>query len=1028
MESVLVERPLIEALVSRGYRYVPPSEHALLRERDTEALFKPHLIAAIRHLNGVDNEVAAAVVSELSRIDDNEEWIAALRGGISWKVPGERHQRALRLVDFSTPDANEFIVTHQLRVVGLVPRKPDVVIYLNGVPVVVIEAKSPLNPTQGVFDAIDQIRSAEHDVPRLFASNLFNLATNDTNCLYAATGAPREQWARWRDPWPRAASEFATPLDAALYALLDRARLLDLLAHFLVFERETLADGAERITKKMCRYQQFRAVNKLVGRVLEGRHRQGLIWHTQGSGKSLTMVYAALKLKFHRGLEHPRLTNPNLLVLTDRRDLDRQISSTFRACGLPNPLRVGRRHRPADEPLLLSEPGPRDAEPNYALDELLVPEARGLTVLSTIHKFYEDLPGLRAKDKAAREAAVAGLAVEGSERWIVLVDECHRTQERDLGAFLRARLPHAIRFGFTGTPVRKDDLNTWRNFSVTGETYLDKYGLDDAVTDGATVPVYFTARKTEWRLYDKEIDVVFDQWFMNEPEHVIAELKRRGVTRGDLARFGPRIQLIARDIWEHYREHVAPDGFKAQLVAIDRLTCVAYKKELDAVIAEALTRDGAPPEEAAAAARAMSVCVYSPGQHDQQRDKDEGTELTVYQLDDAQEREAVDRFRDPTSPLRILIVCNKLLTGFDAPVEQVMYLDSPLTDHNLLQAIARTNRVFGPKKKRGIVVDYIGVTPKLVEALAAYRAEDVAGALRDKAALKDALAAAHRAVMPFLKGFARTDDLKADVKRFAAGLTEDRWYELRGAAKRFLDAWGDLLPDDVTLLYRHEATFLGAVLPYGRQRFEHEEERDWREYSEKIRKMLAENLEVRGLLTICKLRSLSDPAFWQDFDAEGEDEITEAAVRKGAELRRETRERVAENPARYQRFSDRVKELLAEFDRGLLAAKGLLEGLEEVARALVEEGSAHLRTGLSPRAHGLLRLIQGFGGDQALTERIDALYGSDTSAPPYWQDREGIRRELRQQVRRLALDAGLARVSDLAAAVDEHAVRGYAKP
>jgi type I restriction enzyme R subunit len=232
----------------------------------------------------------------------------------------------------------------------------------------------------------------------------------------------------------------------------------------------------------------------------------------------------------------------------------------------------------------------------------------------------------------------------------------------------------------------------------------------------------------------------------------------------------------------------------------------------------------------------------------------------------------------------------------------------------------------------------------------------------------------------------------------------------------------------VTLLYRHDAIFIGAILPYGRQRFEREEELDWRGYSEKIRKMLAENLEVRGLLTICKLRSLSDPAFWMDFSAKDEDEITEAAVRKGAELRRETRERAAENPARYQRFSDRVKALLAQFDAGLLAAKALLEGLEAVTQGLVEEGRAHLRTGLSPRAHGLLRLVEVFGGDQALTERIDALYASDASAPPYWQDREGLRRELRQQVRRLALEVGLTRVSELAAAVDEHAVKGYGKP
>ncbi|MCA9544082.1 MAG: type I restriction endonuclease subunit R, partial [Myxococcales bacterium] len=703
-EASLVERPIIKALRAQEYDYVPPSQHAALRGAPNEVLFKPHLSAALLKLNpGLSEADAESAVGQLAQITDNATWLARLRGDYSKQVQGQSQKRTLRLLDFDTPANNHFVVTNQLKVHGSKPRIPDIVIYVNGIPLVVIEAKSPLNPKQGAYDAIHQIRSAEAEIPRLFHSNLFNLATNGTNCLYGATGAPPEHWGRWRDPWPRKAEEFGgDPTALALYALLDPARLLDLLAHFVVFEtRDT------KTIKKICRYQQFRAVNKLVDRVCHGDPRQGLIWHTQGSGKSLTMVFAALKLKFHQGVQHPALTNPNLLVLTDRRDLHSQISATFAACGLPNPTPAGS---------------------IQALKGLLAGDAKGRTILSTIFKFHWDEPGLQAKDPKVRKAAQQALAVPSSARWIIMADEAHRTQEKDLGAYLKAILPDAARFGFTGTPVQKNDLNTFQNFSVPGERYLDKYGIDDAVRDGATVPVRYMARQTKWHLHGKELDVLFDQWFANEPEAVVDELRRRGVTQGDLARFPERIRLIALDIWTHFQAHVAPDGFKAQICAIDRLACVEYKQALDAVIAKHLMDEGVAKADAHAQAQAMSVCVYSAGQHDSQKDE---RLVTWHVASEDVTKTVIPNFQQADHPLKFLIVCNKLLTGFDAPIEQALYLDNPLTDHNLLQAIARTNRRCGATKRDGLVVDYIGVTAKLGKALSAYNAEDVQGALSD---------------------------------------------------------------------------------------------------------------------------------------------------------------------------------------------------------------------------------------------------------------------------------------------------------
>ena len=1022
-EYTLVEKPILDALTTRyGYQYIPPSSHPTLRERENEVLFKPLLVKALRRINNLELQPALAIYDELAGLTDNKRWLEIQRGHYSKKLPGDETHRTIRIIDFDHPENNHFAVTNQLRVQGAVVRKPDLVIYVNGVPLVVIEAKSPTNTSQNVFDTIDQVRSAEREIPRLFHSNLFNIATNDVTLMYGATGSPREHWARWRDPWPKAAADFTDETEKGLYALLEPSRLLDILAHFVVFETR---EG--KTVKKLCRYQQLRAVNKMVDRVVDGSHRAGLIWHTQGSGKSLTMVFAALKLKFHRGITSERLQNPNLLVITDRIDLHNQIAATFDACGLPNPVAAASIEQ---------------------LREVVTGGVLGRTVLSTIFKFHWDDPRLRSDVQRHRQDALRELAIPGSETWIVLVDEAHRTQEKDLGAFLRAILPHAVRFGFTGTPVKKGDLDTFTNFGAPGETYLDKYGIDDAVADGATVPIYYQARMTEWHLHDKEIDVLFDQWFADEPEERVAELKERGVTKGDLARFGPRIELIAHDIWAHYRGRVAPDGFKAQICAIDRLSCVAYKMALDRVIARSLVKTQKLSEaDAMAAATAMSVCVYSPGQHD----GEQHPELVTHQIppEDVTPK-IVPRFLDPKDPLKFLIVCNKLLTGFDAPIEQALYLDNPLTDHNLLQAIARTNRRYGTTKDHGIIVDYIGVSRKLTEALAAYRNDDVKSAMRDEDELADRLRVTHREVMALLEGVPRTRDVKADVKAAIAHLaTEDRWFIFQGKADAFVNAYVALAPAPLVLTFQSDLKFICAVLPYGRMHFDKVEETDWKKYSEKIREMLEEHLEVTGLKMACKLRSLSDPAFWEDFKKPAD--INEAAVRKLTELKKVTTERMAKSEARYEKFSDRIKALIQQFTAGIIHADELLDQEELFARDLLAEDQAHEGSGLSERAYGLAAILAKFvapasavaepsaptydGRPPALTPlqqaaaAIDALYASEASAPPYWQDKTELRKELRGQVRRLIQHLGLdGWQKQVPLEVDAYAALHYSRP
>ena len=1035
-EYTLVEKPLIDLLTTEygpgdgrpGYVYILKSEHAKYRgTRENEVLFTPLLVEALVRINDIPESSAQTIAAELQSLTDNERWLDILRGNYSKKIQGEDTHRTIKVVDFDNPANNHFAVTNQLFITGGKNSIPDLIIYLNGIPVVVIEAKSPTS-SQTAWTAVSQIQQYEENIPRLFHSNLFNIATNNLTFLYGATGSPRQHWSRWRDPWPRTQDEFQDEAEKGGYSLLAPDRLLDILAHFIIFETR---DG--KTIKKICRYQQFRAVNKMVERVVSDEARQGLIWHTQGSGKSLTMVFAALKLKFHRGINSERLQNPNLMVITDRKDLHNQISQTFAACGLPNP---------------------QNADSIARLRELVKPGALGLTVMSTIFKFQWASDDLKSPDMNVRRKALADLEIPGSENWILMVDEAHRSQEKDLGSYLRAVLPHAIRFGFTGTPVKKGDKDTFQNFGAEGEAYLDKYGIQDAVDDGATVPVYYQGRMTEWHLEGTELDVLFDQYFANEPEELVEEIKRKGVTKGHLARYQPRIRLIAADIWAHYHVHVLPDGFKAQIVAIDRPACVVYKKELDKVITNYLvTVKDIPEKEARQQADAMSVCIYSPGQHDQK----ERPELVEYQLDETQEKQAIENFKDPENPLRFLIVCNKLLTGFDAPVEQAMYLDNPLSDHNLLQAIARTNRRYTDKKDRGTIVDYIGVSKNLAQALAAYNDDDVKGALRNEDELFARLQTTHRIVMNYFRSFKRTDDAKKDIRN-ALNLfkSEDTWFDFSAAAKSFLSAYANLSPDPRVLPFKTDFKFISALHILGKREIENStEDLDWRQYSAKVREILKQHLKVTGLSTVIKLRALTDPSFWEEFENPGND-LQTAAVRKTVELKKEISERVAQNPARYEKFSERVQELIEKFQQGLLDAAAVLQQSKQLAEDVVAEDKASQASGLNDKAYNVLKILEGFlidkpredrvsedasspdsGGAsetsqvnpfQEAAKEIDHLYRHDEWASAYWQDKAQARKKLRQKVWSIVHPLDLVDSKEVANAIDAYAVKHYAKP
>lgn len=1011
-EYRLAEKPALDALTVMGYVPLHPETAMVMRQEANRVLLKPVLIEALQALNdGLGAEDAEAIYSDLSILSDNEEWQRRLRGAYSRRLKGEAKDKPVALIDFKRPERNRYHVVRQFKVEAQRSRIADLVVFVNGIPLVVIEAKCPLKAADRSGQAFEQIKQYERDIPRLFYPNAFNIVTDGIVTLYGATGAPAKFYAPWPDPFPFERSDFADDLTKDLWCLLEPSRLLDLLAHFIVFE---IDPETGRPIKKACRYQQFRAVNKAVNRVAEGAKKKGLIWHTQGSGKSLTMVFLALKLKTHLTLDAPTLQNPNILILTDRIDLDDQISKTFVACGLPNP---------------------QQASSVGDLREAVARGGSGQILLSTIFKF-----------QGSKEP------ISQSGDWIVLVDECHRTQEKDLGAFLQATLPDARFFGFTGTPIKKADKDTYARFSEPGETYLDKYGIDDAVRDGATVPILYEGRKTEWSINEAEIDILFDRWFVDLPDEKREKLKKKGVSLAVIAKHPERIRLIAKDVWEHFKQTCRPDGFKAQIVAIDRESVVLYRAALAEVIAADLAKDGAAEADAAAKADRMIACVFSKAQADGYPSEDPNVEavrqqLNAFYLDDDAEKAAKKAFKKNTDEPSFLIVCDKLLTGFDAPNEHVMYLDKPLREHGLLQATARTNRTHSATrpdgssvtKPHGRIVDYIGVTQNLADALSSYRAEDVQNALRDLDLLRRDLRETHARFMrqKRLMGLDGMDEKAAAyaAEKLVSGGREDDWFELQRLGRHFVHTYGDLSPDPAILDFTADMKWTATFLRLAQQAITKDESLDHLSYSGKIRDMLEEHVRATGLTTTVRLRNITDPDFKDDFETEArsEGELHEAFVRKSAELKRVTRELVDKNPAQYGRFSERVLEIIRRFEEGQIAAAEGLKDFEDLTGGINAEKGAHDELGMTERAFAILRIMEQQAPDmdhptlQGAAVAIDAIYAEAQRSQPSWFFMDGYKKDLRKQVRKALIDNDVPEAKAIRDEVEAYAVHAYSE-
>lgn len=702
--STVQEPPASYGTSPKGisWRYAAPAEvprqtHEVLVEpwlSDALIRLNPEIAAQPDRADEVLYKLRAVVLSVRSDglIRANEEMTAWMRGERSMPFGHNNEHVPVRLIDLDDLKQNQYIVTQQYTYrAGPTERRADLVLLVNGLPLVLIEAKTPVKKCISWVDGAVQVHDDyEKFVPELFVCNVFSVATDGKAYRYGSIGLPVKDWGPWHLDGDGEDGQHhpLKSLKLSAESMLRPHVVLDILSNFTLFA----TNKKKQRIKIICRYQQFEAANKIVERVLAGYPKKGLIWHFQGSGKSLLMVFAAQKLRMHAGLK-----NPTVLIVVDRIDIDSQITGTFTGADIPNLEKADSREK---------------------LQQLLAQDVRKI-IITTIFKFGEAAGSLNDRSNI-----------------IALVDEAHRTQEGDLGRKMREALPNAFLFGLTGTPINRADRNTFYAFGADEDEkgYMSRYGFEESIRDGATLKLHFEPRLIDLHINKDALDAAYKDLTGGLSDLDKDNLAKTAAKMAVLVKTPERIRKVCEDIVEHFQTKVEPNGFKGQIVTFDRESCLLFKAELDKLL---------PPE---ATDIVMSV---------QAADKKEHPEYAPYDRSRDEEERLLDRFRDPADPLKLIIVTAKLLTGFDAPILQAMYLDKPLRDHTLLQAICRVNRTYSEQKTHGLIVDYLGIFDDVASALE-FDDQSVKQVVSNIRELKEGLPEAIQKCLAFFTGCDRT--------------------------------------------------------------------------------------------------------------------------------------------------------------------------------------------------------------------------------------------------------------------------------
>lgn len=972
-----VEKPFVTQLIQQGWTHINgcidephKTGRSGFNEVIQETVLRQKLIAINqREINGqlqpwLDDARLSEAIAAITRIGTSKLMEAnqaashllqlglTVEGLAGWD--GGRGQ-TIRYIDWDNPENNDFTVINQYRVDCLAGYNsgkafiiPDLVLLVNGIPLVVVECKSPSVP-EPLADAVDQLRRysnqrhANYEVDDnegnepLFFTNQLLIATSFDEARVGAIGSLFEHFASWKTVSPAKEEDIASQLGVAalseqqrlIAGMLTKANLLDIVRHFTLF----MQAGGQTI-KTVCRYQQFRAVNKAIDRLQTGKTRQqdgeydrrgGVVWHTQGSGKSLTMVFLVRKLR-----TNAQLRRFKVLVVTDRKDLQKQLSDTAALTG-------------------------ETVEVAASIDSIkhIITRKGPALVFATIQK-YRDSDTVSEEDTDSDSAPVQSATkhyelLNDDDSILILVDEAHRSHTKDSHAYLMACVPNAAKIGFTGTPIIMGDKK--RTHEIFGE-FIDRYTIKESELDGATVPVLYEGRTARGAIKDgASLDELFEDLFRGHTTEELEAIKKKYATKGQIFDAPLLIADKARDMLRHYVTHILPNGYKAQVVAYSRLAAIRYAAAFEVARTELLAEAYAlSPEDKALDDEALCQrppklqgLVQAWRYYDTLKSLEFAAIISGSNNDDptwkkwtdsTQSELRIKRFKKPlfhakpdrADGLAFLIVKSMLLTGFDAPIEGVMYLDRPIREAELLQAIARVNRT-GFGKRAGIVVDYYGVAQHLKEALSAYADEDIQGALQS---IKDEipiLRDRHLRVMDLFRS--RDIDSVDDIETCVAVLANEKLRaEFTIKLKHFLTSLDLVLPRPEGLPFTHDAKSLSYIYARARNRYKDTPVLG-KDVGAKVRKLIDDHVISLGIEPKIPPITLTDAEFDQYVSRQA-NERAKASEMEHA-IRSHISKHLDEDPVLFRKLSERLNDILTtlseQWDVLLAALHQIIEEL-----------------------------------------------------------------------------------------------------
>lgn len=936
-EKYSVQQPIINYVCEQqaeygqkvylGWNYIKPEEIINYRSNHTQIILEKIFLPKIKKLNSFLSDDEAKEVKkqlELVRpdIEGNFTVWQFLKGLKNIYIKNENRNRDICIIDTQNIQNNDFHVTEEFEFTnGIKTVRQDVVFFINGIPVIFIEAKAP-HKLEGMDIALEQVKRYHSDCPELLTVEQAFVITHLIQFLYGSTwNIGNKNLYNWKE-------ETKGDFETLVKSFFNKERILKLITDYVLFTRKD-----DELKKVILRPHQMRAVEKIIQRAEDKQKKRGLIWHTQGSGKTYTMIVTAKKL-----IENPLFENPTVILLVDRNELESQLFSNIQAVGIE---RV------------------EIAQSKEHLKRILKQDRRGL-VVSMIHKFE----GMEAN-------------INTRENIFVLVDEAHRTTSGDLGNYLMGALPNATYIGFTGTPIDKSTHGKG-TFIIFGRDdppngYLDKYSISESIEDGTTVSLHYALAPNELTIDKKLLEEEFLDLAEAEGISDIDQLNKilqKAVNLRNAIKSQNRIEKTAKYIANHYREYVEPLGYKAFIVAVDREACAMYKEQLD----KHLPAD-------------YSKVVYSPYQNDPEF-------MVKHYLSEEEEKRVRKDFADPEKLPKILIVTNKLLTGFDAPILYCMYLDKPMRDHILLQTIARVNRPYEDKEERkkpaGLIIDFIGIFNNLEKALA-FDSADIKGIINDIESLKERFVElidfGRKNILNPLKEI-KNQDKKIDwiLENFEDERKRKEFYSFY---KELSDIYDIISPDDFLRPYLEDMDTLTKIYKIAKEAYDPSIKID-KEFSDKVKEL------VRNYTNQSEIKATFEIV-----------EINEDTLKKLESKNLSDRQKIfnlnkALNSLREQdgvkepyliSIAEKAERIMEEYNSSQITTKKALEELKNLIDEINKAKKEQAELGLSPEIFTIYWILkkENVPDYNNLTDEIKNAF----QEYPYWKQSEQQTRDLK---------------------------------